>query len=171
MPSILRDDDSQIVNKLFHLLATKNRRIALAESCTAGLASALLATTAGTSQVLAGSLVTYHPYTKEAWLGIDPAQVLLHTAESAEITQLMAEAAMRKTPHADVAIAITGHLGPDAPEGKDGVIYVSFKARDLGKTHTRKIQLKSTERGDRQYEAAMGLIGYAIEQIERADRG
>ncbi len=170
MPTILRNDDYRIVEQLFHLLATNNRRIALAESCTAGLASALLASVPGTSQVLAGSLVTYHPFTKEAWLGIDPRVIQCHSAESAEITQMMAEAAMHKTPHADVAIAITGHLGPDAPSDKDGVICVSFKARDLGKTHTRKMQLQSTDRGDRQYEAAMSLIRYAIEQIQNAQR-
>ena len=78
------------VNDLARCLTTSNSRIVFAESCTAGLASALLAAVPGISAHLCGSWVTYREECKQAWLGV-PAELLREkSAVRAEVTARMA---------------------------------------------------------------------------------
>jgi nicotinamide mononucleotide (NMN) deamidase PncC len=41
----------------------------------------------------------------------------------------MAENVLSKTPEADIAAAITGHLGPNAPETQDGLVFIAVSKR------------------------------------------
>jgi PncC family amidohydrolase len=117
--------------RLAALLRQRRIRIVLAESCTAGLAAATLARTPGISEFLCGSAVVYRDATKTAWLAVpqglldDPAL----GAVSAPVARAMAEGALQRTPEADAAASVTGHLGPHAPHGLDGVIYVAVVLR------------------------------------------
>ena len=56
---------------LIHKLKERSLTLALAESCTAGLVSALLAGIPGASEVLWGSFVTYTKEAKVSMLGIE----------------------------------------------------------------------------------------------------
>ena len=122
-------------------------RLVCAESCTAGLVSATLAAIPGASNQLCGSAVVYRSGTKMAWLGV-PEEVLCDVARGDvchETAVLMAEAALTRTPEATLAVSITGHLGPQAPEGFDGVAFIGWARqhgadRDSG---ARRIQLQS----------------------------
>jgi nicotinamide-nucleotide amidase len=42
----------------------------------------------------------------------------------------MAEGVLAMTPEAAVSVSVTGHLGPGAPAGLDGVIYVGWAERE-----------------------------------------
>lgn len=89
--------------------------VAFAESCTAGLASKLVADVSGASAVLRGSAVTYAADSKTAVLGV-PAEVIEGCGVySEECASAMAEGA-RKLYSADVAVSVTGVAGP----GDDG---------------------------------------------------
>src|SRR6056297_1528483 len=114
---------------LVERLQSHARRLVLAESCTGGLVAASLAAVPGVSQWFCGSAVTYREATKQAWLGIDPETIRAETAVSETVTRAMAHAALRRTAEADFAAAVTGHLGPDAPESLDGVLFVAFARR------------------------------------------
>ena len=100
-----------------------------AESCTGGLVSATLTQIPGISSYHCGSAVVYQVETKAEWLGIsrdlldDPGPV------SREVAVAMAEGVLQKTPQAGVAASVTGHLGPDAPENQNGLIYVAVTVR------------------------------------------
>lgn len=115
--------------RLAGILQERNLKIVFAESCTGGLIAATLTRIPGISSYLCGSAVVYQIATKANWLGIaedmldDPGPV------SPEVAQAMAEGVLRKTPQADLAASVTGHLGPDAPEGQDGLIYVAVAVR------------------------------------------
>ena len=110
-------------------LSTSQQKIVFAESCTAGMAAALLGGCPGISAWLCGSAVTYREETKTRWLNIDSLLLKQFSAESAETTRQMAEAVLQKTPEANVAAAITGHLGPQAPPEIDGRIFMAIAIR------------------------------------------
>ncbi len=143
-------------------------RVVFAESCTAGLASALLAAVPGISAYLCGSWVTYREECKQAWLGI-PAQLLREkSAVSAEVTGYMAREALRRTESAHVAAAITGHLGPDAAAGLDGVCYMAVAGRQAEQIYLiaqqRKV-LAQSSRTERQQEAACQLLEFVTSAL------
>jgi PncC family amidohydrolase len=109
-----------------------NVQLVLAESCTGGLVAAVLTRIPGVSQFLCGSAVVYQEATKTRWLGVPAALLRRQGAVSAGVAVRMATGALRATPHADVAAAVTGYLGPDAPPSLDGVIYVALAKRKSG---------------------------------------
>ncbi|MFO0429357.1 MAG: CinA family protein [Planctomyces sp.] len=131
----------QLADRIAELLLARSLTLILAESCTAGLIAATLGSVPGISRVLAGSAVVYQLKTKSQWLGIDE-KLLDDPGPVSEVVAVkMAESVFRMTPHAQIALSITGHLGPDAPEGLDGVAYTAVSRRD-GSTRCRKLLLQ-----------------------------
>lgn len=150
--------------RLVKRLQERNLKIVLAESCTGGMAAAMMTGVPGVSNYFCGSAVTYRIATKDQWLGIDTDVIIAHTAESPETSLAMAIGILDRTPEADLAAAVTGHLGPDAPPEKDGVIYVAI-ARRTGERRTtnwRGFTLASMDRAKRQQEAADAMLGYVV---------
>ena len=142
-------------------LADSKRRIVLAESCTVGMAAAVLGGCPGISAWFCGSAVAYRAETKSQWLGVGQELIEQFSAESADTSQAMALAALAKTPEADLAAAITGHLGPQAPATIDGKVFMAIAFRESGEVIPFEIQLKQTERRKRQLEAATYLLRFA----------
>ena len=131
--------------------------LVLAESCTGGLAAAALVAEPGASAVLAGSFVTYQEASKAAWLAV-PADLFERPGVvSGEVAAAMAAGALERTPHASVAAAVTGHLGPDAPADLDGAVWIAVTWQG-GETVTRRAVLAIAPRGDRQADAAARLL-------------
>lgn len=165
----LRDAAAELAQRL----AQRRRRIVLAESCTAGLAAAALAGVPGISEWLVGSLVVYRESAKQAWLGVSARTLAQHSAVSGETAVAMARGALRRTAEAHLAVAITGHLGPDAPRELDGVVYLAA-CRRQGKTlqmlGTAQVHLRAHARHARQVEAALHLLQVAAELVPPAGR-
>lgn len=144
----------------------QRQRIVFAESCTAGLVVALLARRPGISQWLVGSAVTYRESAKQEWLGVSPDTLEAHSAESAEATLEMAQQVLRKSSEATLSLAVTGHLGPQAPAATDGHLWIASLARGRSRPlHQRHLVLQSTTREDRQWEAAACVLELAAESI------
>ena len=148
------------------LLGT-NRRVVFAESCTAGLVSASLAQVAGISAHHCGSAVTYRNDTKHCWLGVQQSTLDEHTAVSAPVAEQMALGALIRTPEASLSLSITGHLGPQAPEGYDGLVFIGVAIRpEGGMTEAgglevqpaMRVKLDAPERSSRQQEAAARVL-------------
>jgi PncC family amidohydrolase len=138
-------------------LAEKQKTLVLAESCTGGLISATLTRVPGVSSHLAGSMVVYQEASKMRWLGVAEETLQQFTAVSAAVAHQMATGVLRATPHADVAASVTGHLGPDAPEGFDGVVFVGLAHRGAA-TKTWRFDLTANRRVGRQQEAALVVL-------------
>ena len=87
------------------------------------------------------------------------------SAESAEATCQMAEAVLKKTPEANLAAAITGHLGPQAPVEIDGKIFmaIALRMQDRIEVHELEQKLAQADRRARQFEAATCLLRF-VEQ-------
>ena len=132
--------------------------LVLAESCTGGLAAAAVVGVPGASEILAGSFVTYQTASKAAWLSVradllaDPGPV------SRKVAAAMAEGAAAKTPHATVAAAITGHLGPAAPPGEDGHLILAVRRGRRTRISEVRLPPEPTDRPARQSAAAVTLL-------------
>lgn len=148
-------------------------RVVFAESCTAGLVSAALGSIAGISDHLCGSAVTYRNQTKQDWLEVPRESLENPGPVSQQVVQLMARGVLGSTEEANVALAVTGHLGPAAPSDLDGLIHigVAWKNQSAGAaeetvTATRLVRLKSSERLLRQQEAAHEVLATLIDVMD-----
>lgn len=125
MPQPLAD----LVQDVADLLSYFKARIVFAESCTAGLVSASLARVAGISDFHCGSAVVYRYETKTQWLGVSKAMLIDPGPVSEEVARAMAVGVLERTSEAELAAAITGHLGPNAPHSQDGLIYIGIATK------------------------------------------
>lgn len=135
-----------------------DRRIVLAESCTAGLISATLGVIPGISRYLCGSAVVYREQTKIEWLAVNPQTLAEHTAVSQPATESIALGVLDRTKEADISLGITGHFGPNAPAGLDGSVFLAACRRtptSIQLSDTKRILLTSESRTERQQEATL----------------
>ncbi len=127
--------------------------------------SASLAKIPGISDWLCGSAVTYREATKSQWLGVSSEDLASYTAVSEQVVQQMAVGVLAKTDEADLAASITGYLGPSAPQGRDGLIFVGLCRRNESdntlSTHVLRHRLSQPGRVARQEEAA-GFVLQAV---------
>ncbi|WP_400191875.1 CinA family protein [Hymenobacter sp. B81] len=116
--------------------------LALAESCTCGWVAAQLAPAQGVSEVLLGSVVTYHADAKQRLLGVKKKTLDEYSAESQQISNEMVAGLHKQLP-ADVCVSITGLFGPGASETPDkpsGTIFVTILLE--GRAHEYREVLK-----------------------------
>jgi nicotinamide-nucleotide amidase len=156
-------------------LRDSGNRLALAESCTSGLAAAELGRIPGISEFFCGSQVVYQTDSKTAWLGID--SDALTAAEKGPVSRWASEelalALLQRTPRATVAAAVTGHLGPGAPPELDGAVFFCFHFRD-GDTRHLSVRLTAVSpdgpedvenRSRRQQEATARFLEWIALQL------
>ena len=156
------EDGARVDDQVARLLA--GRRVATAESCTAGLLAARLTERPGSSTYTAGGVVAYANEAKVELLGVDPALIATHGAVSEPVAEAMAAGALRRF-GADTAIAITGIAGPDGgSEAKPvGTVCCSVVLAD-GRTLTRTVRLpgERTDVRERSTTLAMHLLRRAL---------
>jgi nicotinamide-nucleotide amidase len=161
-------DISDDARRLVERLADRNIRLVLAESCTGGMVSAELAKVPGVSQWYCGSAVTYRGDTKTSWLGVDSSAIEQHTAVSDVVARQMACGVLQRTPEAEIAASITGHFGPSAPAGFDGLVFIATARRD-GQAIDIEVQshrLNAADRPARQREATHRVLAALSSRID-----
>jgi nicotinamide-nucleotide amidase len=99
--------------------------VVTAESCTAGLVSAVLSQADGAGQVLHGSFVAYSKANKTIALGVDSELLKRDGSVTAEVVRQMVHGALSRSP-ADLALAVSGVLGPSPDEDGNPVGLVYF---------------------------------------------
>jgi len=155
---IFSEDGSRVDDLVAQLLA--GRRLATAESCTAGLLAARLTERPGSSAYVAGGVVAYANEAKVELLDVDPALIGQHGAVSEPVAEAMAEGALRRF-EADTAVAVTGIAGPDggSEEKPVGTVCWSVKLAD-GRSVTRTVRLPGDRADirDRSTTVAMHLL-------------
>ncbi len=88
----------------------------------------------------------------------------------------MAAGVLERTPEADCAVATTGHLGPAAPSGQDGLVCLGFASRMSGGVEVRVMRHQLQEpppqsagdaegRQRRQREAVLAALRFACEAL------
>jgi nicotinamide-nucleotide amidase len=136
---LFSEDGSQVDDLVARLLA--GRRIATAESCTAGMVAARLTDRPGSSDYVAGGVVAYSNEAKTQLLGVDPALIKAHGAVSEPVAEAMAMGALQRF-GADTAVSTTGIAGPGGgtPEKPVGTVCFTVMLAS-GRTHTRTLRL------------------------------
>jgi nicotinamide-nucleotide amidase len=149
-----------IVSKVHELFKRKGLKLAVAESCTGGLIGHLITSVPESSAFFEASVVCYTKGAKERLLGLGRSFLEKHGTISEETTRAMAEA-VRKAAGADVALAITGIMGPEAVEGhKPGLVYVAVS---LGVETTSKGFIFEGRRAEVKLSAATEALHYLFE--------
>jgi nicotinamide-nucleotide amidase len=118
------------------LLAQRGLTLAIAESCTGGLASQLLTAIPGSSRYFLGSAVTYANSAKTTLLGVPAELLATHGAVSAEVAVAMAEG-IRARLGADWGLSFTGVAGPDGGSEQKPVGLVHWALAGNGGTEHR----------------------------------
>jgi nicotinamide-nucleotide amidase len=142
------------------------RRIATAESCTAGLLAARLTERPGSSAYIAGGVVAYANDAKTELLGVDPALIQAHGAVSEPVAESMAVGALRCF-RADTAVAITGIAGPDGGTEDKPVGTVCFALTVAGcppLTRTVRLPGGRADVRERSTTVAMHLLRRALSE-------
>jgi nicotinamide-nucleotide amidase len=155
---IFSEDGSRVDDLVAQLLA--GRRLATAESCTAGLLAARLTERPGSSAYVAGGVVAYANEAKVELLDVDPRLIEEHGAVSEPVAEAMAEGALNRF-EADTAVAVTGIAGPDggSEEKPVGTVCWSVQLAD-GRSITRTVRLPGDRADirDRSTTVAMHLL-------------
>lgn len=127
-------DEENLQTALGQLLLERNLTISLAESCTAGMATSLLADIAGSSQYLKGAIVSYANASKVRELGVNATDLDTYGAVSEQIASQMASGVCTRM-GTDIGVGITGIAGPDGgtEEKPVGLVYIgiSFQGRTI----------------------------------------
>jgi nicotinamide-nucleotide amidase len=110
-------------------LRAARRRLATAESCTAGWVAKTLTDVPGSSQWLECGYVTYSDAAKTRDLGVAERTLAEFGAVSEQVAREMAAGALR-VPAVSVALAVTGIAGPDGgtPEKPVGTVWLCAAA-------------------------------------------
>lgn len=157
-PLLFSRDGSLIEDQVAGLLA--GRRIAVAESCTGGLLAARLTERPGSSEYVAGGVVSYSNEAKIELLGVDPKLIDRHGAVSTQVAVAMADGALARF-GADTAAAITGVAGPGGGTEAKPVGYVCWCVKTAdGRSLVRDTRLPGSraEVRDRSTTVAMHLL-------------
>lgn len=105
-------------------LDARNETVATAESCTGGLAGALLTEVPGSSAYYDRSVVTYSVESKMELLAVERGTLEEHGAVSRPVARMMAEG-VRDTAGVTWGVSTTGVAGPDRTEEAGvGEVYV-----------------------------------------------
>ena len=111
--------------KLTELLISKNRSIAVAESCTGGLLSSSLTSIPGASSYFNCGFITYSNESKIKMLNVDSQTIELFGAVSERVAYEMAVGAGQHS-QSDLAISVTGIAGPSGGTAEKPVGMVCF---------------------------------------------
>lgn len=122
----LIDEARPVVDRL----RERGLSVVTAESCTAGLISAVLTHIPGVGECFQGAFVAYSKEHKVAALGVDEALLREKGSVNCETAEQMARGALQNS-RATLAIAITGVLGPDPDEDGNpaGLVYLATYRR------------------------------------------
>lgn len=144
--------------RLHHALLARGETVAAAESLTAGLFCATLATVPGASTTLRGGLIVYATDLKTALAGV-PAELLTeHGPVSPQTAAALAEG-VRERCAATWGIGLTGVAGPDPVDGHaPGRVYLGV----AGPHRTDVVRLDLS--GDRPA-VRVGAVAAALRQL------
>jgi nicotinamide-nucleotide amidase len=108
---VFSTDGRSIEEVVGALLRERGARIALAESCTGGLASSRLTDVPGSSDYVERGIVAYSNAAKIELLNVPAAMIATHGAVSEPVASAMA-AGIRQRADVEVGVGITGIAGP-----------------------------------------------------------
>lgn len=146
------------VRQVAALVLVKGWRLATAESCTGGGISHAITTMAGSSQWFAGGVISYANDVKEKLLKVPQTMLLQHGAVSKPVARAMAQG-VRTLLNTDIAVAVTGIVGPDggSAEKPVGTVWIAWSV--AAGTTARRFQFRGDRDQIRQLAVEQALQG------------
>lgn len=122
---------TNVFQEVHNIMIKKNKKLAIAESCTGGLLAKLITDLAGSSNYFLGSLVTYSNQAKENLLFV-PHTILEQNGAVSEPTAKEMLFGLEKHFDADYFISITGIAGPEGgtPQKPVGTVFIGIKRKN-----------------------------------------
>jgi nicotinamide-nucleotide amidase len=166
--------DYKSLELFINKLKSDGLTLAFAESMTAGLIVNEFSKVTGASEVLKGSLVTYHPDLKIQLLSVDPTSITNYTPESPEVTTEMVKGLIKQIP-VDIAVAVTGLAsegGSETPGKPVGSVFISVLFKN--KLHEFKTVFKhdgSKEKAEKENEIMQKTVDYVFEKLKELYEG
>ena len=168
-------EDAPIERRVGDALRETNATVALAESCTGGLASSLLTDVPGSSDYVDRGFVTYAYDAKRTTLGVSREALDEHGAVSEQVAAEMARAA-RDVADVTWGVGITGTAGPSGgtAEKPVGTVYVGVAYAGEWGSHSSYVSVsRYAFDGDRaaiKDQAARRALSELRDEIERVRR-
>jgi nicotinamide-nucleotide amidase len=130
-PRVFGRDGEDLAATIGTLLRQQGKTLALAESCTGGMVSALVTDVAGSSDYFLGGVVSYANSAKEDLLGVSDETLRRYGAVSEQGAREMARG-VRERFDADLAVAVTGIAGPGggSEEKPVGTVFFALVGRN-----------------------------------------
>ena len=148
-------------------LRERSLTMALAESCTGGLAGSLVTAESGSSAWFLGGLMTYANEAKRDLCGVPEALIAEHGAVSAPVAAALARG-VRERLRADWAASITGVAGPNG--GSDakpvGTVYIGVSGPGFESVRRFKYPGERAIVRDRAAKTALVLLRLAVAERE-----
>ena len=122
---VFAEGDDTLAATVARAFERTKQRLALAESCTGGLAAAELTSVPGASAWLESSAVTYTGSAKQRWAGVTAEALATHGAVSEVVARQMAHG-VRAAAQVEWGASVTGFAGPGGGSEKDpvGTVYL-----------------------------------------------
>jgi nicotinamide-nucleotide amidase len=160
-------DAATLEQEVGAVLRSRGWRIALAESCTGGLATSRLTDVPGASDYVERSIIAYSNDAKVELLGVDPTVLAAEGAVSEPVAEAMARG-IRERARVEVGVGITGVAGPGGGSDQKPVgtvcIAVAIGPRGFSPTvHVRTMRFP----GNREHVKAFSAFT-ALDMVRRA---
>jgi nicotinamide-nucleotide amidase len=164
---IYGEGDDTLEGVIGRLLLEKNRTLATAESCTAGLLAGQITSVAGSSGYFERGVITYSNRSKIELLGVPENIIDTYGAVSIETAEAMA-AGIRERANVDYGVSITGIAGPDGGTEQKPVGTVFIATASKNGIRSKKLNLSKDREINRirSVYAALELIRRTILEID-----
>ncbi|MFT4202587.1 MAG: CinA family nicotinamide mononucleotide deamidase-related protein [Chitinophagaceae bacterium] len=165
------DNGDNMQEALGKLLVEKNLTVGTAESCTAGNIAHVISSVPGASRYLLGGIVSYSNAVKQDVLGVQNETLDRYGAVSEQTVREMAQGCLRVV-GVDIAVAVSGILGPDGGSVEMPVGTVWVAVGDQGNIVAKCLRLRYNNR-QRNMEATTNaalnmLFGFVKEKGKNA---
>jgi nicotinamide-nucleotide amidase len=153
------EDDADLASLALDALRERKYRIAVAESCTGGMLGMRLTQFGGSSDVVAGGVISYDNAVKTQQLGVRASLIESHGAVSEEVAREMAAGARTRL-LVDVGVSITGVAGPGGgtPQKPVGMVWLGVDVRGQVETQLIRTIGDRQEIRQRSTQAALALL-------------
>lgn len=166
-------DDETLEEVVGKLLKKHGLTLALAESCTGGLASKKITDIPGSSDYFMGGVVAYHNSAKTSLLNVSEQTLARHGSVSAATALAMAFG-VRERFNSDVGLGITGIAGPSGSTSDKpvGLIYIGL-SHDTANYSNKYVFFGSREIvRTKSANAALDMVRYfVLDNFEQAEGG
>lgn len=160
------EEEKEFEELILDELESQGLSLAFAESCTGGLCAQRITRVAGSSKHFWGGAVVYQIAAKEKILGVRLASD--EESVSADCSRRLAQS-LREKSGCDLAVAVTGYMGPSGGTSQDpvGTVYIAVAGETLRET---KVTLFGHHREANQWGASTHVLGQTLLYLAEAKK-